>query len=207
MTCASSSVAKTCARAWFERVDCPRLAELAGEHGACIGACLGCGKGRQDLARGDGADIGLPRVGGDTQRILRGAQLGLLDADARDLGACRPSREREHAGDHLSLDIELDRGRDIVEGEDRQRRPARLHRDGFRDAKPVIGRLQASIVEERDLHRRVGAERRVKQARDFAPRERRILGGADPHHVFVEASAGDCRHRAHPPVGREALAG
>ncbi len=190
-----------------QRVDRSRLGELAGEHGARVGARLGRGKRGQGLARGDGADIGLPRVGGEAQGLLRGAKLGLLDADTRDLRACRPGRERKDAGDHLPLDVELDRGRDIVEGEDRQRWPARLHRDRLGDAEPVIGGLQPGIVEERDLHRGIGAERRAQQTRDFAPRERGILGGADPHHVFVQASAGDRRHRAHPTVGREGLAG
>ena len=78
-----------------------------------------------------------------------------------------------------------------------------LHRDGLGDTEPVIGGLQPGIVEERDLHRGIGAERCVKQARDFALRERGILGGADPHHVFVQPSAGDRRDRAHPAVGRE----
>ena len=74
------SVANTCAARMVERVDRARLGELSGELGGPARRCPGCGKGRQDLARGDRADIGLPRVGGDTQRILRGAQLGLLDA-------------------------------------------------------------------------------------------------------------------------------
>ncbi len=160
----------------------------------------------QDLARGDGADIGAARLRREAQRLLRGAKLGLLETDAGELGPRRPGRERQQACHDLPLDIELDRGLDPVVGKARQRRPAHLHHDRLGDAEPVIGGLQPRIVEERDLHGGVGAERRMQQARDLAPCQRGVLGGADPHHVFVQSSARDRRDGAHAAVGREGLA-
>ena len=121
----------------------------------------------------------------------------------RDPGARRHGQERQQAADDLALDIELDRRRDIGEGEAQGRGPARLDRERLGDAEPVIGRLQIEIVEKRDLHGRVGAERAVQQPRHARPHRRGILRRADLNDVLVQPGAGDHGDGVHPAIGRE----
>jgi hypothetical protein len=103
----------------------------------------------------------------------------------------------------LPLDVELDRSRDIGEGKTQGRGSARLDGESLGDAEPVIGRLEAEIVEERDLHRCVGAERPVQQPRHPRAHRSGILRRADLHDVLVQSGARDCGHHVHTAVRRE----
>ena len=96
---------------------------------------------RRDLACCDRADISAPRLGCDPQGLLRSAKLGLRKFIGGDPGARRHGQQRQQAADHFALDVELDRGGNIREGETQGRGPARLDRERFRDPEPVICRL------------------------------------------------------------------
>src|SRR5262249_51751079 len=103
------------------------------------------------LARRDCAEISASHYRCESQRFYCGAHLRLPKALARDFGARLQGHECENLGDDAALDIKLDRSRQYAERKGRAWRKTRFDHDGFRNAKLIIGRLQAAIVEERNL--------------------------------------------------------
>jgi hypothetical protein len=182
------------------------LLELAGQLRRGFGVRLSLTERRLDLACRDRAQISASRLGCHAQRLLRGAKLGGRELIGGDPCARRHGHEVQQAADDLPLDVELDRCRDIGEGKAQGRWPARLDGNSLGDAEPVIGRLQAEIVEERDLHRGVGAERPVQQFRRARTHRGRVLRRPDLHDVLVQAGARNRGHHFHPAVRRESPA-
>ena len=133
--------------------------ELVRELSRSRGASLGLAEGRNDLPAGDRAHISAPRLGRDPQGLLRGAEFGGCEFIRSDPGARRHGEQRQQAADDLPLDVEFDRCRHVGEVEGQRRWPARLDGERLGDTEPVIGGLKPEIVEERDLHCRIGAER------------------------------------------------
>src|SRR5262249_56893382 len=119
-----------------------------------------------------------------------GAQLRLPEAVGYDLRACRQGGEREDIADDAPLDVQFDRRRDAAQRKGRVRRQALLEQGRFRQAELVVARLQAAIVEERDLNRRVRRQPACEQAFDRGTRQRRIFTCAYGDDVFFQFVAG-----------------
>ncbi len=179
------------------------FAQALGKLGGGLGRGLRLRQKSHQLARGDGAVVGAARLRGDPQRFFGGAQLRLAKARRRDLGHRRQGREREHVGDQLALDFGLDRAGDAKQRERWTGRKARSDPAGFGNGELVVGGLQAAVVQERDLHRRVRRQGPAQQAHHDGARVRRIIRCPDRARILVEVACRDIGDRAHPAVGRE----
>ena len=70
----------------------------------------------------------------------------------------------------------------------------------------VIGCLQAAIVEERDLHRRVRGQAPMEEMLDLRMRGGNIGLRAYGYDLFVELLVGDAGRNAHPAIRRKGTA-
>ena len=140
---ASISVANTCAARLVELVHRAGLLELVRRAPPRPRRfALASPSAATICARRDRAHISPPRLGRDPQGLLRGAELGLLRIrSAAILVRAGMVSERQQAADDLPLDVELDRGRDIGEGEAQGRWPARLARRAPRRCRAGYRRL------------------------------------------------------------------
>ena len=180
--------------------------ELVRELSRGRGASLGLAERGNDLPACDRAHISAPRLRRDPQGLLRGAELGgceLIAAILVRAGMVRSDNRLPMICRSMSSSTGVDTSE---RSKVKARRPARLDGKRLGDAEPVIGGLKPEIVEERDLHCRVGAERTVQQPRH--PRSHRcfILRRADLNNILVQAGAGDHGHGVHPAVRREGAA-
>ena len=180
------------------------LLQLAGQLRRGFGVGLSLTERRHDLACRDCAQISAPRLGRHAQCLFRGAKLGWLRIDRR-RSWCAPAWSARVSRLPMicrsmssSTGVETSEKAKLKDGG-----LLALTASSLGDAEPVIGRLQAEIVEKRDLHRGVGAERPVQQFRHARTRCRRIFRRADLHDVLVQAGACDRSHHLHPAVRRE----
>jgi hypothetical protein len=75
-----------------------------------------------------------------------------------------------------------------------------LHEIGLRDAETGVGRLQLSIVEQRDLHRTVDGQLLLQHALHRALDQLFLLRAARPCHVLTEPLARELAHVSHTRV-------
>ncbi len=87
----------------------------------------------------------------------------MLEAPGSDLRAHRQGRKRKDTCDDLPFEFRLGGTRHAQHRDLRVRRQRLADPDRFGDPEFVIGRLQAAIVEQRDLYRRFGGQRSSHQ--------------------------------------------
>ena len=121
-------------------------------------------------------------------------------------GNLRPERQggqRQNVADDLTLDLVPAVACDARNREGRIGRQAFLDKLRFGQGQFVVRRLQAPIVEERDLNGRVHRQGSTKKSLNGAPRPLCVIDRANGHHVFIDGLAGNCGHNTHASVGRK----
>jgi hypothetical protein len=63
--------------------------------------------------------------------------------------------------------------------------------------------LQVAVIEQRNLHGRIGRERPLEQPPNHGVGRFGVVGRAQRHHVLAEFGPGDVLHRTHATVGRK----
>ena len=126
-----------------------------------------------------------------------------------------PPAISERAGKVASARISVTMRRSISsspEPEIRQQREARvgrqacLHHAGLGNGELIVGRLQAAVVEKRDLHNRVGGERGAEQARGAGVSLARQILAAQLDNIALQLGRDDPVHQRHATVRREGRA-
>ena len=127
------------------------LSELQGKlrRGFRCGLCIG--KQDDEFVGPDRTIIGAPDLGREPKRLVCRAQLSLLEALAGNLRSERQGGQRQNVSDHLTLDLVPAIACDARNRESRIGRQAFLDKLGFGQGQFVVRRLQAAIVQERDL--------------------------------------------------------
>ena len=172
-----------------------------------FGGLVGLGEEANCLLGRDRAIEGTARFGGDAQRLQGGAQLRLTETVGGDFAAHRKRRKRKNVGDDLALDFDFDRAGDACHGKVRVGRQRLLNPDRLGDAEFVVGRLQAAVIEQGDLHGRIRGQGSLEQAFDFGACRCFVLLGADRDDVLVEGLPGNIGRHRHSAVLRKCLAG
>ncbi len=113
----------------------------------------------------------------------------MAEAVAGDVRAEGQGCEREDVADDLLLDLARAVAGDARDREDRIGRQALLDEIGFSQRQLVIGRLQALVVEQRDLHRRIDGERACEQAPYRRTRPLGTVGRADEGDILLDGLA------------------
>ncbi len=84
------------------------LAQLLGKLCGGLGRRAGLAQKSGELTRRDRAIIVPTCLGGDAQRFLGGAQLGLMETVGRNVRPHRQRRERQNVADNAAFDVKLD---------------------------------------------------------------------------------------------------
>jgi hypothetical protein len=104
-----------------------------------------------------------------------------------------------------ALDLAFVAGLESAEREARIRQARGLHQFGLADAELVQRGLQPAVVEQRDLHRRVGRQRLAQQLGHARIDGRLFVGRACPRELLVaQVLLRDALRRAEAAVGAEA---
>jgi hypothetical protein len=118
----------------------------------------------------------------------------------------RQGQKRQDVRDNTSFNLDLERIGKPLDLDGRRRRKARLDHLGFGDAQRIVGRLQAAIVEQCDLHGGVRGQRPAQQGLDPCPRRMSVVGGPDGGYIFAKLAAGNACNEVHAAIRREGLA-
>ena len=120
-----------------------------------FGSLVSLGEEANDLLRRNCAIEGTARFGRDAQRREGSCQLRLMKPFGVDFAAHRERGKGKNTDDDLALDFGFNRAGDACHGKVRVGRERLLNSDRLCDAKFVVGRLQATGIEQGDLHGRV----------------------------------------------------
>ena len=126
-----------------------------------------------------------------------------MKAITGNVGAERQGGQREDIADHLALDLAGAIARDPQHRKGRVWRQALLHEVGLGERQFVIGRLQALVVEQRDLDRRVYGQRAGQQSLHLAAGLRGVVRRAHEGGVLPDCLAGDVGDQRHAAIRRE----
>ena len=129
-----------------------------------------------------------------------------MEACGGDIRARRQRRQGENVGNDLCLIFERIRARDARDRERWIGRKTRLDHVGLGQAQFVIGGLKSTVVEERDLHRRLDGERTPQELIDARTRSCRILHAANRDDVLAKRFVSDAGNRVHPTIRRKPCA-
>ena len=156
------------------------------------------------LARRDRPVIGAPRLVATPQRLQRGAQLRLMEtlsarspsapAASRAPGCRRRCGARSRAAPTPAMRISENVG---LGG--RLAPPCAASAS----AELVVGRLQAAVVEQRDLHGGIRRERAAEQPVERGARRRRVLVAADRDDRLSSAGPATPATTSMPPSGEK----
>ncbi len=189
----------------LERAEVARLCHASRELGAGLGRTHDLLRIAHAFLSGHGLHPGLARVGAVFEHAHgHGALCGF---EAQACGVTQPGHrdQARQAEMKAALDLALAAGFELAEREAGVGQARGLHEIGFTDAELVKAGLQAAVVEERDLHRRVGRERLAQQLGDTRVDAIALGVAARPDEVFVRQALLRCLLcGAEPAVGAEA---
>ena len=184
---------------------------LAGLAGLCEGACLAkfLSEFRSSVRGGlrliqignafpgrYSVDPSPPRIGGEPQRFLGGAELRLTESRIRDCDAPLTGGQRKDVADHRAFNRPHRIDADHPHRNRRIDGHAFLPDIGRRQADLGVGGLQPLVVEQSDLHRGVWADRLLlDEALHTLGDRTRLLAGLQPHRFLAGYGFGTRRDR------------
>ena len=154
------------------------------------------------LRRGHRFVVGPAGRGGVPQHLVGHLQPGLFVAALLD--APRQWRH-QHAGQverERALDANLAAADGALEVKARVVQAARLHQLRLGNADAPVGRLQAAVIEQGDLHGVVGLQGVLQAAVDQRRQGSVVAIAVQQAHVLADTLAGQPRHRRHAALGR-----
>src|SRR5262249_49835639 len=140
----------------IELVHRPGFPEACSQLARSVGGRLRLGQKGNELTCGNRAIVSAPRLVRHAERLFSSAKLRLMKAFCRERGACRQSRERYEIGDDVHRALERGARLDAARRKRWIWRKALSDPFSIGDGELVIGCLQTTVVEQRDLDRRIG---------------------------------------------------
>ena len=158
------------------------------------------------LACRNSPEVGPAGVAGEPQRLFGRAKLRLAKTVCCDLRTRRQRRECENIRDDAALYLDFSGARQPLHQKRWIGREARLHHGRFGNPEFVVGGLQPAIVEQRNLHSRIGGQWLAQQNHHLGAGGGGLGGRPNRGYVLVEFATGDSGHKVHAAVGRHGLA-
>ena len=186
-----------------ELVERARLPQLFGKLGRGFGGGLRVGKQSDEFVGRDRAVVGPSDLGCEPQRLLGGAQLCLLESLTGDFRSKWQRGQSEDVADHLPLDLESAVAGNPRNREGRIGRQAFSDEVGFGQRQFVVGRLQAPIVQERDLDGGVDGQAPAEQTLHRGVGALRVVFRADRDDFLPDRLIGDGGNHPHAAIRRE----
>ena len=187
----------------LEPAEVAGLAHALREFGRCACRIVHLLRVARRLLGRDRVHVCAARIGRDLQHRVGGFQLRLLEPAPFDARGKRQRQDAEHVRRERPADAQVIARTRAAEAEAGIRQPPGLHQIGFRQAELRIRCLQPAMIQQRDLHGVVDAERLREQLAGARRDRLAIRVAADDHRVLAEPLARGGGHRVEPAVSRE----
>jgi hypothetical protein len=146
-----------------KRAPVARLGHARSQVGRCLGGAAHLVGERRRLGRRHRREVGAARIKGEPDRVRGGLQLGLLETSAFD---ARARGQRQQTGDvehDAAIDLGVAAAADAAEADAGIAQAAGLDEVRLGHAQVGEGGAQAGVIEQCNLHGRIGAERLREQ--------------------------------------------